>query len=141
MDRSERAAIAALIGMGGAAVMAAIGVAAGGGTLGGAVLPVAAAGGGAFLAGLATARFFGRPGGRGAALAAAGALLATGGGAALGAGFLAGPSGFLAGPVFVALSLVEAPAVALVWAAAMILAQFGARRVRGGATPGSSGCP
>jgi hypothetical protein len=151
MDGTTRVRTAAAIGAGGAAVMAAIAIEAGGpGELFWADLPnVACAFVGATAAGLWLAPLFGRDGGRGVLRVGAGAVAATAAGAALGGAAALGlsdpVSGLVIGPVFVAASVAGSPAVAAVWAGSMGLAHLVARGGRGRAggrlSPGSSGCP
>lgn len=142
MPMSQRAAIAAMIGLSGLVVMLALSWPEAGLD---AVALHAAAAAGAYAAGLLTAPFFGRPGRRGAASAALGAVLATGGGAALGGALFAGPdqigAGLVWGPAVVISGIVAGPAVAAVWAGSLTLAHVGARRLRTGVIRGSSGCP
>ncbi len=131
-----RARVGAMIGVGGASVMAAIGLAQGGGDqLLWHELPfVACAFVGATAAGLLLEPFFGGRGRGGALKAAIGTLGATFGGAGLGGAAALGVheplAGLFFGPLFVAGSILTSPVVALTWIATMTLAHLVARSIR-----------
>jgi hypothetical protein len=128
-----RARIGAMVGTGGAAVMAAIGFAQGGGGrhISHELPFVACAFVGATAAGLLLAPYFGWGGRRGALRATLGAVGATLGGAGLGGAAAFGLHdplvGLVLGPIFVAGSIVSSPPVAAAWIASMALAHFSAR--------------
>jgi hypothetical protein len=133
-----RARIGAMVGLGGAAVMAAIGFAhGGGGRLLWHELPfVACAFAGATAAGLLLAPFFGGGGRRGALRATLGAVGATLGGAGLGGaaafGFHDPLVGVVLGPIFVASSILSSLPVAAAWISSMALAHFSPGRLAPG---------
>jgi hypothetical protein len=117
MRHVERILGAGLIGVAGAATMAAMA----GGVKDTPMILAALVG--ASLIGLGTAGFFGRPDGRGVLAACAGAVIATLGGAAI-AGLAVGvPIGFLGAmfvaPIAVAAQIVTSPLTALTWLACM----------------------
>lgn len=133
-----RARVGAMVGASGAAVMAAIAIAqGGGGRLLWHELPfVACAFAGATAAGLVFAPYFGGGGRAGALRAALGAVVATLGGAGLGGAAALGLHdpllGLFLGPMFVAGSILSSPPVAAAWLASMALAHLCARSVDAG---------
>jgi hypothetical protein len=134
-----RARIGAMVGTSGAAVMAAIGIAeGGGGRLLWPDLPfIACAFAGATAAGLVLAPFFGR----GALRAVLGAVVATLAGAGLGGAAALGLedpfAGLFLGPMFVVAWILSSPSVAAAWIATMALAHLGAESM----APGDAGSP
>jgi hypothetical protein len=122
MILSHRLYTATLIGLSGAATMAAMGLGRGD------TVMVVIAGVGAFVAGLPVAGLFGHHGQDGVLGAVAGAVMATALGAMLAGFALALASGFigamLLGPIAVATAILTQPIVALSWVGSMAGVHF-----------------